>query len=105
MEMEIIVLGVSHYDMSSENGPKGASIKILGNSVTENNYCGIKVSESDIDFEEIDSVKKFQLPAVFKANVEMGSVKKNGSKKEVATFLFKNLKYVHSVEFVPVKKV
>lgn len=103
MEMEIIVIGVPHYDMSSDGGQKGASVKLLGNHVVENNYFGVQISESTIDYAEIPNLINYELPAKFKAKVSFGSAKKNGSKKEVTTLHFTDLKYITSLELQPKK--
>lgn len=103
MEMEIIVLGVSHYDMTKDGGEKGSSIRIIGDSVNTNFYFGAQVSESPVPYEELTKLANVTLPAAFNAKFKMGSVKKNGSKKEVPTIEFYDLKYKHTVSFAPVK--
>lgn len=103
MEMEIVILGVSHYDMTGDGGGKGASIKVYGNLTNGGNYVGVSISDADIPYEEMHGIIENKFPARFKANVSMGSVKKRGSNKEVTAMTFSNLRFLHSVDLLQVK--
>lgn len=102
MEMDIIVLGVSHYDMSGDGGSKGAKIQIFGGQKVDNYYSGVSISASEIDYEEIGKIASVQLPATFKAKFELVSIKKKNGTTETG-LKFTNLRYLNTLELKPVK--
>lgn len=104
MKVEISVGAVAHYEMEDN---KGVKVVVLGENDETNNRFGMGISESKIkDYNELQYLKQYKdrLPALFKADLDLVSVKdKNG--KEVTAAAFKNLQFVTELELVPKQTV
>ncbi|MEG0619042.1 MAG: hypothetical protein RR557_07080 [Bacilli bacterium] len=102
MTTEVIVFQCDHYDMG-EN--RGVSVRIVGSKEETNNKFGLSVSKAKIpNYHELEYLKRFkdELPAKFKANLELTTVKlTNGS--EGTGVSLSELQFVEAMEFVPKK--
>lgn len=102
MRVDVNILSVNHYQM---DGNQGLSVRVVGDKVETSNKFGLEISEATVtDYNELKYLERFsnQLPAKFKADFSLTNIKdKNG--KEKTGVAFRNLEYVHSIEFVEKK--
>jgi hypothetical protein len=102
MKQRFIITKVNHYDMGDS---RGLSVRVVGDVQQTNNSFGLEISEAPVpNYDELKYLKQFadHLPAVFNANLSIGSVK-GANGKEKSGVLLSNLEFVHSMEFVEKK--
>lgn len=102
MTTEVIVFQCDHYEMTDN---KGVSVRIVGSKEETNNKFGLSVSKAKIpNFHELDYLKRFkdELPAKFKANIELVTMKLNNGQEGTGIAL-SELQFVESMELVPKK--
>lgn len=102
MRTEVIITQVKHYDME---GNKGLSVHVQGDFEKTNNKFGVSFPEANLpNTEELAYLLRFanDLPAKFKANFSLGTVKASNG-KEKSTINLSNLEFLNSVEFVDKK--
>lgn len=102
MRVDVNILSVNHYQM---DGNQGLSVRVIGDKVMTNNKFGLEISEATVaEYNELEYLSRFanQLPAKFKADFALTNIKdKNG--KEKTGVSFRNLEFIHSIEFVEKK--
>jgi hypothetical protein len=104
MRQQFIITKVNHYDMGDN---RGLSVRVVGDVQETNNSFGLEISEATVtNYEELKYLKQFKdvLPAVFKADLSIGTVKA-GNGKEKSGVLLKNLEFIYPMEFVQRKAV
>lgn len=104
MRTEVIITQVKHYDME---GNKGLSVHVKGDFEKTNNKFGVSFPEASVsDTNELAYLQRFadDLPAKFKANFQLTTVKATNGKEKSGLSL-SNLEFVNTVEFVDKKTV
>lgn len=102
MRTEVIIFSANHYEMDNN---RGLSVRVMGDNVETNNKFGVEISEAAVtQYQEKDYLQRFgkQLPAKFKADLSLGTIKDKGGKEKTGVTL-KNLEFVHSLELVEKK--
>lgn len=102
MVTEVIVLQANHYDMGDN---KGLNVRIVGSEENTNNKFGLSIVEATVpDYAELTYLRKLsdQLPARFKATMQIVSKKLNNG-KEGAGIALSGLQFMNEVEISDVK--
>lgn len=102
MKAEWIITKVNHYDMGDN---KGLSVRVVGDKTETNNSFGLDISEAQVpNYDELNYLRRFAsvLPAKFKADFSIGTIKASNGKERSGVTL-KNLEFVGSVEFADIK--
>lgn len=102
MKMDIIIMGINSYDMTNEGGQKGASAKIIGDSINTQNYSGISISSAEVDYSDLSVLTAVEFPAKFEAKISFVSFK-NRSGKEITGIKLNEPVFKSSMVFVEKK--
>lgn len=102
MKAEFIITKVNHYDMGDN---RGLSVRVVGDTQQTNNSFGLDISEATVpEYSELRVLSQYanELPAKFKAEFSLSTVKASNGKEKTGVSL-RNLEFVNSVEFVDKK--
>lgn len=102
METIVTVLSANHYDMGDN---KGLNVRIIGSEENTNNKFGLSIVEASVqDYRELAYLRQHaeNLPAKFKAQMQIISKKLNNG-KEAGAIALSNLEYLNEVEITDVK--
>lgn len=102
METVVTVLSANHYDMGDN---KGLNVRIIGSEEQTANKFGLSIVEASVqDYKELAYLRQHSsnLPAKFKAQMQIVSKKLNNG-KEAGAIALSNLEFLNEVEITDVK--